>query len=138
MSCHSAMSCIDTICIGLLYTLNSVYNEKKYVENLLHYRWLFIKGDLFIGEWGIFGVDIFLHFSRFFIKGDFVIGRVECTSYVLLGIIANLHLLLICCYYILQVSVFEELVPQVLLSCDGYHPYMTTVSGDQLSSLGHL
>ena len=33
---------------------------KKYVEILLHYRWLFIKGDVIIREWGIFGVDIFL------------------------------------------------------------------------------
>ena len=29
---------------------------KKYVEILLHYRWLFIKGNVIIGEWGIFGV----------------------------------------------------------------------------------
>ena len=53
--------------------------KKKYEEILLHYRWHFIKGDIFIGEWGIFGVGIFLCYSRFFIKGDFIIGRVECT-----------------------------------------------------------
>ena len=60
------------------YTLSSTYNEKKYVEILLHYRWLFIKGDIIIGEWGIFGAEIFLRYSRFFVKGDFIIGRVEC------------------------------------------------------------
>ena len=59
-------------------TLNSAYNEKKYVEILLHYRQLFIKGDVFIGEWGIFGAEVFLHYNRFFIKGNFIIGRVEC------------------------------------------------------------
>ena len=52
---------------------------KKCVEIFLHYRWLFIKGDVIIGEWRIFGVEVFLHYSWFFIKGDFVIGRVECT-----------------------------------------------------------
>ena len=34
-----------------LNTLNSTYNEKKYAEILLRYRWLFIKGNVFIGEW---------------------------------------------------------------------------------------
>ena len=33
---------------------------------------------VFIGEWGIFGAEVFLRYSRFFIKGNFVIGRVEC------------------------------------------------------------
>ena len=33
-----------------LHTLNSTYNEKKYAEILLRYRWLFVKGDVFIGE----------------------------------------------------------------------------------------
>ena len=42
------------------------------------YRWLFIKGNVFIGEWGIFGAEVFLHYSQFFIKGDFIIGGVEC------------------------------------------------------------
>ena len=32
-----------------MYILNSTYNEKKYVEILLHYRWLFIKGDIITG-----------------------------------------------------------------------------------------
>ena len=33
-----------------LHTLNSAYNEKKYVEILLCYRRLFVKGDAFIEE----------------------------------------------------------------------------------------
>ena len=32
--------------------------KKKYAEILLHYRWLFVKGDIIISEWGIFGVEI--------------------------------------------------------------------------------
>ena len=62
----------------MIHTLNSTYNEKKYAKTLLHYRQLFVKGDVFIGVCGIFGADIFLHYSQFFIKGNFVIGRVEC------------------------------------------------------------
>ena len=50
---------------------------KKYAEILLYYRQLLIKGDIIIGEWGIFGVEIFLHYSQFVVTGDFVIGRVE-------------------------------------------------------------
>ena len=57
-----------------LSTLNSAYNEKN-VEIFLCYMQLFIKGDIFIGEWGIFGAGVFLHYNQFFIKGDFVIGR---------------------------------------------------------------
>ena len=59
-------------------TLNSAYNKKKYAEILLHYRWLFIKNNVFIGERGLFGTEVFLHYRRFFIKSNFVIGRVEC------------------------------------------------------------
>ena len=59
-------------------TLNSAYNEKKYAEISLRYRWLFVKGDVFIGEMGIVGAEVFLHYRRFFVKSDFVIGRVEC------------------------------------------------------------
>ena len=44
-------------------TLNSTYNEKKYVENLVCYRQLFIKGDVFIGEWGTFGAEVFIRYS---------------------------------------------------------------------------
>ena len=49
------------------------------LEILLPYRQLFVQGNVFIGEWGIFGADIFLHYSRVFGKCDFVIGGVECT-----------------------------------------------------------
>ena len=49
------------------------------MEILLHYRLLFIKGDVFISEWGIFGAEVFLHYSQFFVKGNFIIGGVECT-----------------------------------------------------------
>ena len=61
-------------------TLSSAYNEKKYVVILLHYRWLFVKGNIIISEWGVFGVEIFLCYSQFFVKGNFIIGRVECTN----------------------------------------------------------
>ena len=59
--------------------------KKKCAEILLHYRELFIKGDIIIGEWGIFGVDIFFCYSEFFIKGNFVIGRVESMRFTLAG-----------------------------------------------------
>ena len=64
----------------LLYVCVHVYayNEKKYVEILLCYKQLFIKGNVFIGELGIFDAEVFLHYSWFFIKGNFIIGRVEC------------------------------------------------------------
>ena len=62
------------------YIHSALHITKKYAVILLHYRWLFVEGDIFISEWGIFGVEIFLHYSRFFIKGDFVIGRVECRG----------------------------------------------------------
>ena len=65
------------ICLCYLGTLNSAYNEKKYAEILLHYRQDFIKDDVLIGEWGIFGAEILLHYRRFFVKGDFVTGGVE-------------------------------------------------------------
>ena len=52
------------------------------MEILFNYRWLFIKGDIIIGEWGIFGVEIFLCYNQFFIKGNFIIGRVECMPLV--------------------------------------------------------
>ena len=49
-------------------TLNSAYNEKKYVEILLRYRWLFVKGDVFIGERGIFGAEISFIIGNFLLK----------------------------------------------------------------------
>ena len=39
---------------GIHSDIHSTLPIKKYVEILLHYRWLFIKGGVFIGEWGIF------------------------------------------------------------------------------------
>ena len=53
---------------------NSYYTEllsimkKKYAEILFHYRWLFFKGNVIIGEWGIFGVEIFLVIADFLLK----------------------------------------------------------------------
>ena len=67
-------------CLFVAHTLNSAYKEKKYAEILLQYRQLFVKGNIIIGEWGIFGVEIFLCYSWFFVKGDFVIGGVECVA----------------------------------------------------------
>ena len=52
------------------------------MEILLHYRQLFVQGNVFIGEWGVFGAEVFLCYSQFFIKGDFIIGGVECTEHV--------------------------------------------------------
>ena len=52
--------------------------EKKYAEILLRYRQLFVKGEVFISEWGIFSAEVFLRYSRFFVKGNFIIGEVEC------------------------------------------------------------
>ena len=59
--------------------------EKKILEIFLHYRQLFIKDNVLIGEWEIFVAEVFLHYSQFFIKGNFIIGRVEC-NYILIVI----------------------------------------------------
>ena len=48
--------------------LNSTYNEKKYAEIFLHYRQLFVKGDIFIDEWVIFGAEVFLVIADFSLK----------------------------------------------------------------------
>ena len=48
------------------------------MEVFLYYRWLFIKGNVIIGEWEIFGAEVFHRYSRIFAKGDFVIDGVEC------------------------------------------------------------
>ena len=72
---------IITYFVSIANTLNSAYNKKKTKKNaeiLLCYRQLFIKGDVFIGEWGVFGAEVFLRYSRFFVKGG-----VECTSFAL-------------------------------------------------------
>ena len=60
-------------------TLNSAYNEKKCAEIFLCYWQLFIKGDIFIGEWEIFGAEVFHHYSWFFVKGNFIIDGVKCS-----------------------------------------------------------
>ena len=64
---------------ALRTTLNSAYNEKKYAEILLRYRWLFVKGDLFIGEQVYLVRRYCFVIGDFSLKGDFVIGGVECT-----------------------------------------------------------
>ena len=71
------------ICGFYKHTLNSAYNAKKYAKIFLPYRQLFIKGNIFIGEWETFGAEIFLHYSQFFIKGNFIIDGVECTEFPL-------------------------------------------------------
>ena len=53
------------------------------MEIFLHYRWLFIKGDIFMGEWKIFGAEVFLHYSQFFIKGDFIIDGLEYSTEII-------------------------------------------------------
>ena len=53
-------------------TLNSAYNEKNYAEIFLPYRQFFIKGDISIGEWEIFGAEVFLCYSQFFVRGNLV------------------------------------------------------------------
>ena len=62
-----------------IYIHSTLPITKKYVEILLHYRQLFVKGNVIIGEWGIFCVEIFHQYSQFFIKSNFILGRVECT-----------------------------------------------------------
>ena len=47
------------------------------MEIFLHYRWLFVKGNVLIGECEIFGVEVFLCYSHFFVKGNFVLDGVE-------------------------------------------------------------
>ena len=66
--------------VNLTYPIHSTPPIAKniYTEILLHYRQLFIKGDVIIGEWGIFGAEVFLHYSQFFVKGNFIIDGVEC------------------------------------------------------------
>ena len=59
--------CIDEH--SLLHGLHSTLPiMKKYAEILLRYKQLFIKGNIFIGEWGIFGAEVFLHYGQFFVK----------------------------------------------------------------------
>ena len=71
--------CRQKYCSGLVHSTLPIM-KKKYAEILLHYRWLFIKDNVFIGEWGIFGAEVFLCYSWFFIKGNFFIGGIECIT----------------------------------------------------------
>ena len=48
------------ICLG---TLNSAYNEKNMRRFSFIIYGFFIKGNIIIGEWEIFGVKVFLHYS---------------------------------------------------------------------------
>ena len=93
--CNSYLSVLPCVSfpLGITSTFNYAYNEKQYVEILLHYRWLFVKGDVIIGEWGIFGVEVFLHYSQFFVKSDFIIGGVEYMFGPLSFLLAALSLL---------------------------------------------
>ena len=59
-------------------TLNSAYNEKQCAGILLCYRQLYIKGNITIGEWGIFGVDTILQKSGVIYR--FRCGRVDCDE----------------------------------------------------------
>ena len=34
-----------------------------------------------MGEWEIFGAEVFLCYSQFFVNSDFIIDRVECMYY---------------------------------------------------------
>ena len=51
---------MSTVCA--YFTFNSAYNEKN-ADTFLRYKWLFAKGDAIIGEWEIFGVEVFLRYS---------------------------------------------------------------------------
>ena len=57
------LECCKHFDLNTAGTLNSAYNEKKYVEILLCCRQFFIKGDVIIGEWEIFGAKVFLCYS---------------------------------------------------------------------------
>ena len=49
-------------------TLKSAYNEKKYAEIFHRYRRLFLKGDVFISEWVIFGAEFSFVIANFSLK----------------------------------------------------------------------
>ena len=91
--------------------------KKKYVEIFLHYRQVFVKGDIFIGEWEIFGAEVFLHYSQFFIKGDFVIDgigvyivthSIYITAFLKLIQIIYLHILV--SYNIALVHLMHQII----------------------------
>ena len=49
-------------------TFNSAYNRKKYEEIFLCYRQLSVKGNVFIGEWEIFGAEVSFIIADFSLK----------------------------------------------------------------------
>ena len=62
-------------------TLNLAYNEKKYAETFLHYRQFFVKGNIIMGEWEIFAVEVSFIIADFLLKATLLLGGVECTSF---------------------------------------------------------
>ena len=50
--------------------------KKKYAEIFLRYRWLFIKSNVVIGEWKIYGAELSFLYSRFFRQRQLHIGGV--------------------------------------------------------------
>ena len=92
--------------------------------------WLFIKGDIFIGKWSIFGVEVFLRYSQFFVKGNFVWGGVECTW-------ASQH------FTILLTAPWTPLAHNNLptatyLTCRGPSSRPPAPAGATLAAMGHL
>ena len=85
------------------------------MEILPHYRQHFIKGDIIIGEWGIFGMEIFLRYSQFFVKGDFIIGGVECILEHLPCIVPQSSLGLLCICIICEYQINTCLLYHVLM-----------------------
>ena len=51
------------MCTDMHATLSSAYNEKNVQRFCFIIGWLLIKGSVIIGEWGVFGVEIFLCYS---------------------------------------------------------------------------
>ena len=76
---------------------------KKNMQILLRYRQLFVKGNVFIGERGIFGAEVFLHYRQFFIKSNFVIGGVE---YIYLATV-SLCFFIYMCHKVLMCFILE-------------------------------
>ena len=53
------MGKLRIVAIECNYTQLHLKQKKKSADILLHYRQLFVKGNVIIGEWGIFGVETF-------------------------------------------------------------------------------
>ena len=50
---------------------------------MLCYRWLCVKDDIFIGEWGIFGAEVCLHYREFFLKATLLQAELSVHHYVI-------------------------------------------------------